>query len=116
MSRSTSTPRRRRAKIALLVSAALVVSLVAGVYAFREAIFGVLLDRQFRTETALLTDGHMHVILLGTGSPQADPARAKAGVAIFAGGRMFVFDTGPGVVARAEEAKLPLSHLGHRQK
>ncbi|HTP49566.1 MAG TPA: MBL fold metallo-hydrolase [Anaeromyxobacteraceae bacterium] len=112
MSGPTSKLYCHRAKVAVLVSAALVLGLAAGAYVFREAIFAGILDRQFRTETSLLTDGHMHVILLGTGSPQADHARAKAGVAIFARGRMFLFDAGPGVVASAENAKLPLSSLG----
>ena len=112
MNRSPNTPRRKRVKVALLVSAASIVGLAAGAYVVREAIFAALLDRQFRTETSLLTDGHMHVVLLGTGSPAADPGRAKAGVAVFAGGRMFVFDAGAGIVARAEQAKLPLAHLG----
>jgi ribonuclease Z len=92
---------------------AFLAALGVGTFVFRHAIIDALIDRTLRDRpSALLTDGHLHVILLGTGVPQADPTRAKAGVAIIAGGRLFVFDTGPGVVARAEQAKLPLSQLG----
>jgi len=38
----------------------------------------------------------MRVLLCGTSSPMPHPARAKACVAVFAGGRFWIVDTGPG--------------------
>jgi len=45
------------------------------------------------------------VVLLGTGTPIADPDRAGTSVAIVAGGNPYVVDFGPGVVRRVEAAR-----------
>ncbi|MFH2009191.1 MAG: MBL fold metallo-hydrolase [bacterium] len=45
-----------------------------------------------------------HVVLLGTGTPNADPARHGPSLAVVAGGRPFLVDCGPGVVRRAAGA------------
>jgi len=44
----------------------------------------------------LFRDDALRVLLCGTASPLAHPSRAKACVAIFAGGRFWIVDTGPG--------------------
>jgi len=44
------------------------------------------------------------VILLGTGTPNADPRRSGPAVAVVAGQTPYLFDCGPGVVRRAEAA------------
>ena len=45
---------------------------------------------------ALLGDDALRVLVCGSGSPLPDASRAKACVAVFAGGRVWVVDTGPG--------------------
>ena len=45
-----------------------------------------------------------HVVLLGTGNPNPDPARMGPAVAVLSGGRTYVVDCGAGVVRRAVEA------------
>lgn len=45
------------------------------------------------------------VVLLGTGTPVADPERAGTSVAIVAGGNPYIVDFGPGVVRRVEAAR-----------
>lgn len=52
-----------------------------------------------------------HVILLGTGNPNPEPARMGPAVAIVSGGRVYVVDCGPGVVRRAAEAGLKMEQL-----
>jgi len=47
-------------------------------------------------KNALLTDGALHVLLCGTGSPLPDPQRAGACIAIAAGGQVILIDAGPG--------------------
>jgi ribonuclease BN (tRNA processing enzyme) len=44
------------------------------------------------------------VVMLGTGTPNADPERSGPSVAIVAGGRAYLVDCGPGVVRRAAAA------------
>ena len=48
--------------------------------------------------------GQTHVVLLGTGTPNADPARSGPATAIVVGNRSYLVDAGPGVVRRAAEA------------
>src|SRR5204863_7453244 len=45
------------------------------------------------------------VVLLGTGTPNADPDRSGPAVAIVVRGSVYLVDAGPGVVRRAEEAR-----------
>ena len=45
------------------------------------------------------------VVILGTGTPQADPDNSGPAVAIVAGGAVYLVDCGPGVVRRAAAAQ-----------
>ena len=44
------------------------------------------------------------LVILGTGTPNADPDRSGPAVAVVAGGRAYVVDAGPGIVRRAAAA------------
>jgi len=44
------------------------------------------------------------LILLGTGTPNADPGRAGSGTAIVVGNQAYLVDFGPGIVRRAAAA------------
>lgn len=48
------------------------------------------------------------VILLGTGTPVPDPGHQGPAVAVTVGGRVFIFDAGPGVVRQMAAAGLPV--------
>src|SRR5688500_7780547 len=52
------------------------------------------------------------VILLGTGTPNADPARSGPATAVLVGNRAFIIDAGPGVVRRAAAAAQQWSEPG----
>jgi ribonuclease BN (tRNA processing enzyme) len=60
-------------------------------------------DPQSVTEAAPDTSA-MRVVMLGTGTPNADPERSGPAVAVVAGGRAYLVDCGPGVVRRAAAA------------
>ncbi len=45
-----------------------------------------------------------HVVILGTGTPVADPQRSGPGVAVVVGDRAYLVDAGPGIVRRMAEA------------
>ena len=53
------------------------------------------------------------VVMLGTGTPRADPARSGPAVAVVYNGRAYLFDAGPGVVrlAAAAAARLKIPAL-----
>ncbi len=44
------------------------------------------------------------LVILGTGTPNADPERSGPAVAVVAGERSYLFDAGPGIVRRAARA------------
>jgi len=46
------------------------------------------------------------LVMLGTGTPNPDPERSGPAAAVIAGGRPYLVDCGPGVVRRAESARL----------
>lgn len=48
---------------------------------------------------------HTRLVLLGTGTPNADPERSGPSLAIIVNNTSYVVDCGPGVVRRAAEAK-----------
>lgn len=52
-----------------------------------------------------------HVILLGTGTPNPDPAHSGPAVAIVSGDRVYEVDCGPGVVRRAAQAGIDMRQL-----
>ena len=46
------------------------------------------------------------VVMLGTGTPRADPSRSGPAVAVVYNGRAYLFDSGPGVVRRARSVRM----------
>ena len=60
-----------------------------------------------RSAPALRTE----VVLLGTGTPNADPTRSGPAVAIVVDSTIYIVDAGPGVVRRAAAAKLAITGL-----
>lgn len=55
--------------------------------------------------TAGAPAAHTQVVILGTGTPEADPDNSGPAVAIVAGGTAYLVDCGPGVVRRAAAAQ-----------
>jgi ribonuclease BN (tRNA processing enzyme) len=51
------------------------------------------------------------VVLLGTGNPNPDPERMGPSAALVSGGRVYVIDSGPGVVRRAAQAGIQMAQL-----
>ena len=56
----------------------------------------IVASRMSAAPPGLFDDDALRVLLCGTSSPMPHPTRAKACVAVFAGGRFWVVDTGPG--------------------
>ena len=85
---------------------------------FSKATFGLWIvalstfAQQQQPDVAMLSDGGLHVVMCGTGSPLADPNRASACVAVVAGGEVILVDTGPGSWRQVALNKLPIQNLG----
>ena len=60
---------------------------------------------------AMLTDGKMHVVLVGTGGPFPNTERVSVATAVIAGGEFIMVDTGPGTVRNALLQQLPMGSL-----
>ena len=60
---------------------------------------------------SVLSGQDTHVILLGTGNPNPDPARMGPAVAVVSSDRVYMVDCGPGVVRRAAQAGLKMQQL-----
>jgi phosphoribosyl 1,2-cyclic phosphodiesterase len=48
--------------------------------------------------------GHTQIVLLGTGTPRADPQRSGPATAVVVNGTPYLVDAGPGIVQRAAAA------------
>jgi ribonuclease Z len=70
------------------------------------------LDRAGTTNTAPMTDDAMRVAVCGSSAPLPSPDRAKACVAVFAGGKFYVVDVGPESVENLVLWGIPLSQIG----
>ncbi len=64
-----------------------------------------------RTNYAILKDPGIHVIMVGTGSPEYDKIRNPQCIAVIAEGRFMVFDTGNGCTRTMESLNLPLTRI-----
>jgi ribonuclease Z len=64
-----------------------------------------------RSNAALLEDDALRVAVCGSSAPLPSPTRAKACVAVFAGGRIYVVDVGPESVERLMQWGVPLSQV-----
>lgn len=72
-----------------------------------ERIFAKAVSKNFGTNILTELPDGLHVILIGTGSPLADPSRAGPSTAVIAGGRVFIVDSGGGAVRKMAEIGLP---------
>jgi ribonuclease Z len=89
-------------RILWVLAALVLVVAAAGAIAFtsrsvQDAIVRrIVRERIGRDTSALLAPDALRVLLCGTASPIPSPRRAEACTAVFAGGRMWIVDTGPG--------------------
>ena len=67
---------------------------------------------QLASTDALFADDALRVLLCGTSSPLPSPDRAKACVAVFAAGRFWVVDTGPGAWNNLALWRIPGRRIG----
>jgi ribonuclease Z len=69
-------------------------------------------ERQMsQTRSDMLTDGNLHVVLVGSGGPMPNTERISVSTAVIAGGEFILVDTGPGAARNAMLQNLPIGNL-----
>lgn len=65
-----------------------------------------------RSDYSLMQDnGHIRVILCGTGTPQVNSPRGQACTLVAAGGKLFLFDAGENAMRNLERNQVPVSAI-----
>jgi ribonuclease Z len=102
----------------LLVFTGAVLSLAGGLLIYsvpqvQDAIFDRVAKAAVgQTREDLFKDDALRAIVCGSSSPMPDPARAKACVAVIAGGKVYFVDTGPQSMGKVALWRLPLARIG----
>ncbi len=107
----------RRAIRFLLALLVLAVLLAAAAVLFSPAVQQSLFDRGAKrmvaqSNTAPLSDDAIRVAICGSSAPLPSRERAKACVAVFAGGKFYVVDTGPESTENLMLWGIPLARIG----
>jgi ribonuclease Z len=104
-----------------LAIAAAALAMVAGLVAIaghtpaiQDRMFAAAAKSQVGRNNAALVNGDdaLRVVLCGTSSPLPTPRRAKACVAVMAGGKIYIVDTGPESTENLLTWGLPLDRVG----
>jgi ribonuclease Z len=83
--------------VGLVVAVAIAFAVAERIPAVQDAVMRVAIGRMVATAPDFLyADDGLRVLLCGTASPLPHPSRAKACAAVFAGGRYWIVDAGPG--------------------
>ena len=69
------------------------------------AALPVLVAAPTSAQAAADVSASARLVILGTGTPNADPDRSGPALAVVAGGRAYLVDAGPGIVRRAAAAR-----------
>lgn len=64
-----------------------------------------------RQTVEMLTDGKLHVVLVGSGGPMNNTERVSTCTAVIAAGEFILVDVGPGSVRNADFQNLPMAEL-----
>ncbi len=89
----------------------LVIMMVMGLSSCEKILEYGVKKQMTATRTEMLTDGDLHVVLIGTGGPMPNKERQSTAVAVIAGGEFIMLDTGPGAARNANLQNLPLGNL-----
>lgn len=112
---ATPSPRTRRGRLAL---SALLVATVAAVAALinpglQQRLFArAAAERASTVNLAPLAEDALRVAICGSSAPLPSADRAKACVAVFAGGKFYIVDVGPESVENLVLWGIPLSSVG----
>jgi ribonuclease Z len=109
--------RRSRGRFRIAAAAVVVVAAAASMAMLNPQVQQAIFDRAARANasavnTAPMSDDALRVGICGSSAPLPSAARAKACVAVFAGGKFYVVDVGPESVENLVLWGIPLSQIG----
>ncbi len=112
-----SLSRSKRFVVVVLAVLLLLLAVAAGLVLFNRSVQQKIFDRAARqmasrTNTGPLADDALRVAICGSSAPLPSADRAKACVAVFAGGKFYVVDAGPESVENLVLWGIPLSEIG----
>jgi ribonuclease Z len=109
-----SKPLSRRGWIAVgVVAAAGTAAILASASGVQAWLFDRGAEQLMATDNAaLLKDDAMRVLVCGSSAPLPSEKRAKACIAVFAGGKVYVVDSGPESVENLMLRGIPMSEIG----
>jgi ribonuclease Z len=117
--RTPENDRLERSLKPLWIGAAIVgvMAVVAAAAIHMPSVAQAIFDRgaksmSARTNTAPLADDALRVAICGSSAPLPSKSRAKACVAVFAGGKFWIVDAGPESVENLVLWSIPLSEIG----
>jgi len=97
----------------LIALAAVAAFAVLRVPAIQNAIFqSIARSRLDRGNNEVLKGDALRAVVCGSSSPMPDPHRAKACIAVSAGGKIYIVDTGPQSYGNIALWRLPIEHIG----
>ncbi|MFT4570484.1 MAG: ribonuclease Z [Hyphomicrobiaceae bacterium] len=97
----------------LAISLLLCAMVIGGTTAGQDFLIArAIQDQMVNNRTDLYDEDAMRVLICGSSSPLPAPKRAKACVAVFAAGRMWIVDVGPGSSANLSLWRIPLERIG----
>lgn len=101
-----------RLHIAIGLAVLLLVSAII-LYLNRTVLVSLTIERSVADTMAARTidDDRFAILFCGTGSPQHQADRSQSCLAIIAGGRLFLFDAGPGSAQQLRESAAPITQL-----
>jgi len=102
---------RRKRRGPHLLAAALVWVLAGGGLGCDALIERALVRAWDQPDLAMLEDGDLHVVLVGTGLPIPDPERLPASTAIAVEGELLLVDAGAGTIRQADLLEVPIHRL-----
>jgi ribonuclease Z len=91
----------------VLVAGVLLVAGLSRVPAFQDRLVERIAERVIQAQPPLLEGDGLRVLLCGSSGPLPHPTRAKPCVAVFAGGRFYLVDAGPGSWNRLAGWRIP---------
>lgn len=115
---SPPNPPRQRRWLLKLAAALITLAAVAALATKSTAVQdmgmrAIVESRVGRSVGGVLGDDALHVIVCGSGSPLPAPGRAQACIAVFAGGRGYVFDVGTGAAGNLANWRAPSERIQH---
>jgi ribonuclease Z len=100
-------------RIAFLAAVVLVLTGALAAHVLPPRLVDAFIDRAVSEtfEARAVDEDRFALHFCGTGSPQHQADRSQSCLALLAGGRLFLFDAGPGSSQRLREANLPITRL-----